>query len=438
MPNQMNQYVSVVPSVLKTGELEKEIMIRPLQPQIRKNFEHAFKVRVWFVDSNVVHNTSWGTNVEGSPFRMTENGDLVVTLKTPREGEYAVAVDFQKPDRDPQKMVLFIYALKEDLFVLRPFKGDFHMHSFCSDGAQSPEYVAATCRKTGFDFMALTDHKRYAPSLQARDFIAEMGCDMLVTPGEEIHLPDNPVHIVNFGGTSSVNDLAYEDEEKYRAGVAEYMKEVPEDYEAPARFQVAASEWIFDRVRETGGICMFCHPFWRPMNHNYIGEDVIDLLMEHNKFDVLEVFGGFYVQDVEDNMLSLSRWQEERAKGKVIPVAGVSDSHDCDHDLAGWYYTVLFAEKLDFDSIAESIRSNRSTAVHWIPGRDPVVAGSFRLTKFVYFLLREFYPQHDALCALEGEMLRRHLSGEEPDAKVYLASRKGRVAAFMNQYWEKA
>ena len=35
----------------------------------------------------------------------------------------------------------------------------------------------------------------------------DFGCDMLCCPGEEVHLPDNPVHIINFGGKSSVNDL---------------------------------------------------------------------------------------------------------------------------------------------------------------------------------------------------------------------------------------
>ena len=135
-------------------------------------------------------------------------------------------------------------------------------------------------------------------------------------------------------------------------------------------------------------------------------------------------------------MLALSRWQEERAKGKKIPVAGISDSHNCDVELAGWYYTIVFAQDLDFKSIAEAIRDDRSTAVHWIPGHAPIVAGSFRLTKFVYFLLREFYPAHDELCAVEGEAIIRHIRGEEVDIKAFIAARKGAVERFMKEYWE--
>ena len=127
-----------------------------------------------------------------------------------------------------------------------------------------------------------------------------------------------------------------------------------------------------------------------------------------------------------------------RAKGKKIPVAGISDCHGCDGDLAGWFYTIVFADKLDFDSIAEAIRDERSVAVHWIPGEHPVVVGPFRLTKFVYFLIREFYPDHDALCNAEGEIMRRDIAGYgETDAAAQIRSRSGAVRKFMEQFWGK-
>ena len=166
--------------------------------------------------------------------------------------------------------------------------------------------------------------------------MAEFGCDMLVTPGEEVHLADNGVHIINFGGKSSINRLAADDEKAYFTTVDEYMKTVPEKYDEVTRFQVAASEWAFDRIRECGGVAMFCHPYWRPRSHNYIGEDTIDLLLERQRFDVLEVIGGFESFEYEGNLLSVARWREETAKGRTIPVAGVSDSHDCDTSLTGW------------------------------------------------------------------------------------------------------
>jgi len=48
----------------------------------------------------------------------------------------------------------------------------------------------------------------------------------LVIPGEEVHSPDNPVHIINLGGNKSVNDWWKYQEEEYRAAVEEEMKQM--------------------------------------------------------------------------------------------------------------------------------------------------------------------------------------------------------------------
>ncbi|MBQ6470456.1 MAG: hypothetical protein IJJ33_00605 [Victivallales bacterium] len=46
----------------------------------------------------------------------------------------------------------------------------------------------------------------------------------------------------------------------------------------------------------------------------------------------------------------------------------------------------------------------------------PRLWGSFRLVRYVQFLMREYFPEHDELCQTEGNMmlsaLRGHLSKE--------------------------
>ena len=440
MSNKYSPYVTITPCVTLAAESPREVVFHATEVYAQKMFDSVGRVRIVSVDGPTIKWRKWSAwrkwleEIEPAKFRRTENGDLVVTVTTPVEGEYTIRMDVADGSGNFAEQAVFsIYALRGDLYKLTPYKGDFHMHSNCSDGLHSPEYVAATCRKTGFDFMALTDHRLYEPSLVAQKAMAELGCDMLVTPGEEVHLPDNGVHIINFGGKSSINQLAANDEKAYFTAVDEYMKTVPTQYDEVTRFQVAASEWAFDRIRECGGVAMFCHPYWRPRSHNYIGEDAIDLLLERQRFDVLEVIGGFEPFEYEGNLLSVARWREETAKGRTIPVAGVSDSHDCDTSLTGWYYTIVFAEELSFASIAAAIRDNRSVAVHCPPGNFPLVVGSFRLTRFAYFLLREVYPAHDALCRVEGEIMLRALAGEEPDARGELARRRGEVADFLAQ-----
>ena len=438
MANRYSPYVTITPCVLRADETRREITIHAKEAYGRKLLDAVGRVRFFRMEGPSIKWRKWSEwrkwleGIAPAEFRRHDNGDVVVTVNTPVEGEYAICCDAADASGNFAEAAAFsIYALWDDLYRLTPYKGDFHMHSTASDGVHSPEHVAAVCRKTGFDFMALTDHRLYDPSLVAQKAMAEFGCDMLVTPGEEVHLPDNGVHIINFGGRSSINKLAADDERAYFAAVEKYLKTVPEQYDEVTRFQVAASEWAFDRIRECGGVAMFCHPYWRPRHHTYVGGDAIDLLLERNRFDVLEVVGGFEVAEIEDNLLAVARWQEEKAKGRKIPVAGVSDSHDCDATLTGWYYTIVFAESLSFESIAAAIRDDRSVAVHCPPGNFPLVVGPFRLTRFAYFLLREVYPAHDELCRVEGEIMLRALAGEEPDARTELAKRRGNVEDYL-------
>ncbi|MBQ6352608.1 MAG: CehA/McbA family metallohydrolase, partial [Lentisphaeria bacterium] len=359
MSIQYRDYTDVFPRVFPVSELPHCVTLHAREYCSRALLDGVGEIRVIRKDSPVPGTLR--TLLDDTPpaeLRREANGDLTAVVTTPFEGEYSLCLGSVEADgKFVEKTAFSIYALRDDLYRLTPYKGDFHMHSNASDGAHSPEYVAATSRRLGLDFMALTDHRKYAPSLVARDAMASFGCDMLVCPGEEIHLPDNPVHIVNFGGGASINQAAAEHEAEYRAAVAEYQQSVPTGYDPATRFQVGASEWAFDRIRDCGGVAMFCHPYWRPRHHNYVGSDVVELLMEHRRFDVLEVIGGFMPHEIEDNLLAVSRWQESLARGARIPVAGVSDSHDCDTALAGWYYTVTFAGELKFESLAEAIRA---------------------------------------------------------------------------------
>ena len=89
----------------------------------------------------------------------------------------------------------------------KPYRGDLHMHTCRSDGTESPAVVAANYRALGYDFLAITDHHRYYPSLEAMEAFSGLKTGYTLLPGEEVHLPGNPVHIVNFAGRYSVNGL---------------------------------------------------------------------------------------------------------------------------------------------------------------------------------------------------------------------------------------
>lgn len=439
MANTFRNQFTVTPQVLKVSEEEKRIIIHARQGHGRKLLDMVSSYRLVAMYQPVPgENRKWLKTLPEGKLKRLPNGDLELYARLPKEGEYTLYLEKAAGEGDAAEVMTFaVYALEKDLFNLRPWKGDFHIHSSESDGKETPEFVMATCRRDGFDFMALTDHHQYAPSLVAQKAACECNCDMLVLPGEEVHLPGNAPHIINFGGNRSINELACRDEEKYRRESMEYAKALPENMDSINRFEIGASEWAFDRIREAGGVAMFCHPYWHWQYHNYVDEEVIDHLLDHNRFDVLEVFGGMSKQQIEMNMLAMHRWQEERAKGKIIPAAGVSDGHGCDTSVSNWYYTVIFAEKLEFPLLAEAIRADRCVGVHRLPGEHPLLAGNFRLCKFTYFLFREFYPRHDEICHLEGTIMRSYYSEGSINAPEVISSLSGAVASFMRSFWEE-
>jgi hypothetical protein len=363
-----------------------------------------------------------------------EQGELRVTCSFEGEQEYILRVEGPKGER-PLKLVFHLYALEADLFSRRPFKGDFHMHSHRSDGKEAPGYVAASCRKIGMDFMALTDHHQYAPSLEAIAAFAGAPADLRIYPGEEVHAPGNLVHIVNFGGSFSVNERFSSPEfaEEVQA-LAESLNDLPAQAD---RHPYAACAWVFDQIRRGGGLGVFCHPYWISRDRSDVPGTLNDLLFERQPYDALELIGGYHRFEIDSNTLQVARYHEERARGRRIPVVGVSDAHGCDNgSLFGWYYTVAFAPSTDLPDLVQSIKDLYSVAVEALPGEVARSYGPFRLVRYTQFLLREVFPTHDALCQEEGRCMLAHLEGD-PQAVDLLRAMSGRTARLREHIWER-
>ena len=333
-----------------------------------------------------------------------------------------------------------VYSLKADLFSRIPLKGDMHMHSHRSDGKDHPAFVAASCRKIGLDFMALTDHGQYQPSIEAQEAFNLGDIDLKIYRGEEIHAPDNPVHIVNFGGSFSVNDLFRGDNfPQYQKEVAEIQAKQGKLPHGVNPYQYASCVWVFDKIRQAGGMGIFCHPYWLiPSGFSPAGR-LTDYLFETQPYDAYEIIGGYYTDQVDSNTLQVARYHEERAKGRKIPVVGVSDAHGCETgNLFGWYYTIVFSPTAELNDIISSIKDGYSVAVEAMAGESPRAYGTFRMVKFALFAIRELFYQHDLLCKEEGLLMLDYLAGDK-DATHKLAKQKGKALnAVQNLFGRKA
>ncbi len=424
-------HFDVWPKVVPAGQ-SADIRIRPLYEHCRFDKCEGLAVQCVRDDGAIGDGqiAGWG---QFGPVSFQREGDaLLVNYTFEGEHEFAFRVIDKVRDQERVLGVFRVYALAPDLFKLRPFKGDFHIHSNRSDGKEAPAYVAASARSIGLDFMALTDHRQYQPSLDAIAAMRALPTDLRCYPGEEVHPPGSNVHIVNFGGRFSVNAL-FADDSPYRREV-DAASAALSAISPSRRYEVASSDWCFEKIREGGGIGIYCHPYWQPLERYYVCAEVNEAIIARQRFDALEIIGGFYRHQQESNALAIARYQEARADGKKIPVVGVSDAHGCDRDLFGWYYTVVFAPSVDFADLADGIRDLRSVAVEAVPGEFPRVVGPFRLVKYAYFLLREFYPLHDRLCAAEGQLLLNHLAGDS-QAASRLAALQGQVPSMWQKYW---
>ena len=411
------------PRIVQTG--------RPAVVNIRPLFEHAVlpaeaKVEVTLCERDT-------RRQEALEVRRADGG-LEVTFTPDREQEIILVVSSSREGGPARREEFPVYALAPDLFSMRPWKGDFHIHSNRSDGRESPPYVAAACRQIGLDFMALTDHRAYQPSLDAHAAFSGLPIDLRIYPGEEVHPPDNPVHIVNFGGSFSVNAL-FAERTTYDQEIDWLAKQTNPALTDEERRQFASCAWTFEQIRRGGGIGILCHPYWIVGDAYNISEALQDALFAEGSFDALELIGGFYRHQMESNALAVARWQQERAAGRDVPVVGVSDAHGCERgELFGWYYSIVFAATLEFADLGQAIRAGQCVAVEAVEGEFPRLFGSFRLVKLAYFLLREIFPLHDELCVEEGRLMR-HFAGGDTTAAGALAPLQGRVGALYDRLW---
>ena len=324
--------------------------------------------------------------------------ELVLELVFPQEDRYICRVYVGETVTD----TLELYALEEDLFGKNPYKGDNHMHTRFSDGKDSPEYMAAAACSNGYDYCVITDHKVFEPSLIAKDFFEKTGVDFLVIPGEEVHSPDNPVHLINMGGKESVNDWWRYHEDEYRAAVEEELKTITEPMTDKDRYAAAASQVMFDRIRSVNGVSIFCHPNWIEGVVFHQHEDVTDYLFDHKRFDVLELIaGGAYEIGTQ---MQLAYYQDLPR----MPVVGNSDSHACfGGGLEPGNFTVVFAEALEDEAIKNAVRNGCCVA-----GNENKFYGEYRLVKYAYFLQKNYFAKHRSQRAQLGAwMLRMASSG---------------------------
>ena len=337
-----------------------------------------------------------------------KNGCLVFRHTFQKEMIYSIR--FCKKGEKEEKLELF--ALNEDLYALRPLKGDLHTHTYYSDGRDGISMTPADYREEGFDFFALTDHNRMYTSVLAKELYDGIPLGMHIMRGEEVHTPGSLLHIVHAGGNESVCDKYIHDRDTYNKEVADIAKTVV-DVDEQYRERVAMAKWASDKIRKAGGIAILAHPYWVP-NRNNLSTELIDYLYTPELFDAFELVGGVRYDNLNKQ---LALWQEKAMEGKYLPPVGSSDSHN--HDFAvdgfGRNFTVVFAKENTTEAILDAIRNGYTLAAEVPRAADEEVRfyGSLRLVTFAQFLYKNYFNETWRLCVGEGILMRRFAEGED-------------------------
>ena len=410
----------------------------------RKRLSGKYTVTIHRVDAGSATEAFSAWNRTDIPCETDASGALQFHYKADTECEYFVRI-YQGETRVAQ---LQVYALDEDLACRYPLHGDLHIHTTRSDGQEDPAIVCANYRRKGYDFIVVTDHDRYYPSLQAINAYKDVKIALNILPGEEVHLPDTKVHIVNAGGLFSVNGLLpmkenYLDtngELPFRrfdesvqppsvvtmdefwqqiAKIESTLTDVPEGVDAHS---YAVCLWIFEKIRQAQGLGIFAHPYW--INDVWqIPEKFTRYMLEKHPFDAFEVLGGenYYQQ----NGYQTALYYDEYRHGRIHPIVGSTDSHSSNPSNRNWDIcsTIVFAKANTREEIIQSIKDRYSVAVDSI-SKEYRLVGEFRLQKYACFLMENYFPIHDKQAAIDGELTYQYATNSATKEEVELIANR--------------
>lgn len=410
LPNPKNY--AVYPSVIPAGRAAEMTVLATERAFLPADGE-AFTLTVVQVNEDE-SNYYFPSHQTAIPL-VAREGCLRFSFTFPEEGEYTLLL--QKGEKPAE--TLTVYALEQDLYALRPLKGDLHAHSYRSDGKRDPAALAGHFREQGYEFFALTDHNRFYPGDEIDEIYRGVRLGITRVPGEEVHTPGSELHIVRIGGEGGVASQYVKDTEAYEAAVAECLKDVPAGVPEQYRLRYARAAWASNRIREGGGLAIFPHPFWRTRAKMYnVKEDFSRILLTSGLFDAYELIGGM---GQLGNNLSLALWSELRAEGLRIPTVASSDVHSLTGQTFRQCFTVCFAKANTAEEICAAVRQGLCVAVEACgenAARQYRCYGELRLVTYAQFLLRYYYPELERICAGEGIAMRNYAMGDGDAALI--------------------
>ena len=198
------------------------------------------------------------------------------------------------------------------------YRGNLHMHTTRSDGRLTPEEAVGRYREAGYDFLALTDHRKPSQTREEDGFLLLGGAEWDV--GDNLETP--VYHIVGVGMTKPMED-PYRESKSPKPQV------------------------LVDAVRGAGGLAILAHPAWSVMDPAGIRQ--LDGLAGA---EIYNTFSGLPRNARRtDSSQYIDLWA---AQGIYLPCMAADDSHRYEGEETRSYLWVN-AESLTAEAVLRAI-----------------------------------------------------------------------------------
>lgn len=353
-------------------------------------------------------------------FICAEENKLQFPVRFDLEQQYRITI--WKLDNERNRHLFLemqVYALDQDLYQKVYLKGDLHCHTTYSDGYEPPEQVACSARKSGCDFLAITDHNAYDGAIAAEQWVKKVNGNITIIPGEEYSSTYTPLHILSLGASQKLDPRFYSAQTYLDTNgcihpveeIQDILDENHSIHSDPLTY--ACTQYLFDRIRDNGGVSVLCHPLWKPLGYNGKRTDaplaLVTDLLRHRRFDGIEIVSGSQLNETHVSNLQHAIALDS-ANAEDVAFVGITDSHYYSTDpIAGKHFTVVFAEAKTAPAIVDAIKQRYCVAVEIDGNGKCSCYGRLRYVAFTYFLLREVFPSHDQAAYFDGLRMEQYL-----------------------------
>lgn len=208
------------------------------------------------------------------------------------------------------------------------YKGNLHTHTTRSDGPFSLETTVRHYLARGYDFMAITDHRKYydGGDVDGMVLLPGMECDFSLRMPDGLHRTHHVVAL----GTEKVT-LAHD-----------------QDFVLQPVADVQQAQAALDKITAAGMMALYAHPRWSHTTFEEYGT-----LMG---LTAMEVFNsGCHYEN--DTGIATSAWHEMLMKGRHLWAVASDDAHELESMGHGWVQ--VFAREKSRQAIMESIAAGR-------------------------------------------------------------------------------